>query len=143
MLYIVDMNKKYIKYINYIVDDIELPYIKYLEQYGLKQEEYEMVLSKVFKVPVSITGNNVYDTNDNEIYYETSDGYWIKYEYDNQRNITYYENSTGYWVKKEYDDNDNEIYQEYSNGSWIKYEYDDNDIEIYYEDSYGDIQDYR
>ena len=34
------MKDKYIKYIGYIVNDIELPYLKYLEQYGLKQSEY-------------------------------------------------------------------------------------------------------
>jgi hypothetical protein len=90
------MNKKYIKYINYIVDDIELPYLKSIEQYGLKQDEVVMVLSKLFKGPVTIINrNDVYDINGNLIYYETINGYWIKYEYDPNGNIIYYEDSTG------------------------------------------------
>ena len=68
------MNKKYIKYINYIINDIELPYLKCLEQYGLKQDEMNMVLSKVYNQPVTIKGNYVYDTNDKIIYYENSNG---------------------------------------------------------------------
>jgi hypothetical protein len=52
----------------------------------------------------------------NEIYYETSTGYWTKTEYDSNGNEIYYETSTGYWVKREYDSNGNEIYWENSNG---------------------------
>ena len=69
------MNKKYIKYIDYIVNDIELPYLKYLDQYGLKDSEYNLVLSKVFNQHVTIEGNYVYDTNGNRIYSEDSNGY--------------------------------------------------------------------
>ena len=71
------MNKKYIKYINYIVNDIEKPYLKYLEQYGLKQSEYSFVLSKVFNEPVTIEGNYVYDNQGNIIYNENSNGYIV------------------------------------------------------------------
>ena len=110
------MNKKYIKYINYIVNDIELPYLKYLEQYGLKDNEYSLVLSKVFNQPVTIKSNRVYDTNGKEIYYEDSNGYWYKKEYDDNGNVFYYENSDGEWGKYEYDTNNNEIYHENSNG---------------------------
>jgi hypothetical protein len=74
MLYIVDMKDKYIKYIGYIVSDIEKPYLKYLEQYGLRPEEYSLVLSKIFNQSVTIKFNSVYDTNDNLIYGEYSDG---------------------------------------------------------------------
>ena len=131
------MNKKYIKYINYIVNDIELPYLKYLEQYGLKDNEYSLVLSKVFNQPVTIKSNRVYDTNGKEIYYEDSNGYWYKKEYDDNGNVFYYENSDGEWGKYEYDTNNNEIYHENSNGLWYKREYDTNGNNIYYEDSYG------
>ena len=62
------------------------------------------------------------DSNDNKIYYENSNGYWVKREYDSNGKEIYYENSTGYWVKSEFD----------SRGK-----------EIYYEDSYGDIIDNR
>jgi hypothetical protein len=35
------------------------------------------------------------DTNGNEIYYEYSDGYWMKSEYDANDKEIYYENSNG------------------------------------------------
>ena len=42
------MNKKYEKYINYIVNDIELPYFKNMgENYGLRPDEYELVIDKL------------------------------------------------------------------------------------------------
>jgi hypothetical protein len=58
----------------------------------------------------------LYDSNNNEIYYEDSDGYWYKSEYDSNGNVIYFENSNGYWVKREYDSNGNVIYFENSNG---------------------------
>jgi len=144
MLYIVDMNKKYIKYIDYIVSDIEAPYFKYMkDNYGLKDDECVLVLSKIFNEPVTIKGRNVNDTNGNEIYYEYSNGYWIKNGYDEQGNLNYSENSDGYWSKYEYDTNGNEIYYEQSDGFWIKQEYDTNGNKIYHEDSDGYIRDNR
>ena len=139
------MNKKYERYINYIVNDIKPPYFKNMEDhYGLKDNEYELVLSKVFNQPVSIKDNHrVYDTNGNLIYRETSDGDWIKYEYDTNDNVIYSEYSNGDWEKYEYDTNDNEIYSEDSDGYWVKREYDSNNNETYYEDSYGVIDDNR
>jgi len=94
------MNKKYIKYIEYIVNDIEIPYLKSIEQYGLKQDEIELVLSKVFNQPVSIKGKIVYDTKGNKIYSENRYGDWYKYEYDSNGNIIYYEDSNGYIIDK-------------------------------------------
>ena len=94
------MNKKYIKYIEYIVNDIELPYLKSIDHYGLKQEEIELVLSKVFNQPVSIKGKIVYDTKGNKIYSENRYGDWYKYEYDSNGNIIYYEDSNGYIIDK-------------------------------------------
>jgi hypothetical protein len=133
------MNKKYIKYINYIVNDIELPYYKNMgDHYGLKDNEYELVLSKLFNQPVSIDGGYVRDTNNNIIYFEDSNGYWEKREYDTNGNKIYFENSSGDWAKYEYDTNGNRIYWEYSNGYWEKYEYDTNGNQIYWEDSDGD-----
>jgi len=137
------MNIKYKKYIDYIVNDIEPPYLKSLEPYGLKQEEYEMILSKVYNQPVNITGRIVYDQNGNTIYYEDSYGFWYKQEYDSNGNIIYYETSNRFWRKSEYDTNGNLIYYKNSNGDWVKYEYDINGYLIYYEDSTGDIRDYR
>ena len=159
------MNKKYERYINYIVNDIEAPYlINMRDNYGLSEKEYELVLSKVFNQPVSIKFNDVYDANGNEIYYESINGEWEKREYNTNGNIIYREDSNGYWVKKEYDTNGNNIYSETSNGYWekfgydtngnliysednngywIKREYDTNGNLIYYEDSYGYIEDNR
>ena len=111
------MNKKYERYIDYIVNDIELPYFKNMEDhYGLKQEEYPLVLSKVYNQSVTIKGNRVYDKNGNKIYFENSDGYWSKREYDDNVKLIYYEDSDGYWEKIEYDTNGNQIYFENSDG---------------------------
>ena len=111
------MNKKYEKYINYIVSDIEAPYfINMRDNYGLKDDECVLVLSKIFNQPVRIKGISVYNTNGNEIYYEGSNGYWSKQEYDTNGNHIYYEKSSGYWHKYEYDEQGNEIYYETSNG---------------------------
>ena len=52
----------------------------------------------------------------NEVYYEYSDGYWIKREYDSNGNEVYYESSDGDWEKQEYDSNNNVIYCENSDG---------------------------
>jgi len=58
----------------------------------------------------------LYNTNGKQTYFETSRGYWIKYEYDSNGNQTYFENSGGYWIKREYDTNSNVIYFEDSTG---------------------------
>ena len=138
------MKKKYQRYIEYIVSDIEAPYlINMRDNYGLKQEEYSLVLTKLYDQSVTIKDTLVYDTNGNVTYTENSNGYWEKYEYDNNGKVTYTENSNGYWSKREYDNNGNEIYFEDSTGYWEKYEYDVNGNEIYYEDSTGVIEDNR
>ena len=46
------MNVKHQKYIEYIAKDIELPYLKSLEAYGLKKEDMDLVLSKLFNESV-------------------------------------------------------------------------------------------
>ena len=147
------MNKKYERYINYIVNDIEAPYfINMKDNYGLSEKEYELVLGKIFNQPISVQlsfenplaeSNKVYSKNGKPIYYEDSDGYWVKREYGTNSNEIYYEDSGGYWVKREYDTNGNEIYFEDSNGDWIKREYDTNGNKIYYEKSNGLIIDNR
>jgi hypothetical protein len=111
------MNKKYERYINYIVNELEPPYfINMGDMYGLRPEEYELVLSKVFNQPVTIKGRSVYDSKYYLIYLEYSDGYWEKSEYDQYGNRIYVENSDGYWFKKEYDQYGNRIYYENSTG---------------------------
>ena len=138
------MNKKYERYINYIVNDIQPPYFKNMEnEYGLSEKEYELVLSKVLNQPVTIKGYWVFNTNGNNIYSEYSDGGWYKQEYNTNGKIIYRETSDGVWEKYEYDTNGNKIYSETSTGFWIKYGYDINGNEVYYEDSNGFIEDNR
>ena len=136
--------EKYIKYINYIVNDIQPPYfINMVNVYGLTEKEYGIVLSKVFNQTVIVKDEKVLDLNGNKIYYENSDGGWFKQEYDTNGNLIYFENSKGNWIKYEYDTNGNKIYVEDSTGYWIKKEFDSNGNLIYNENSYGEIRDYR
>jgi hypothetical protein len=90
------MNNKYKKYIEYIANDIELPYIKSLEPYGLSVKEYNLVLSKLYNQPVKFVVNRVYDKDNNVIYAENRNGYWTKSEYDEEGNVIYYEDADGY-----------------------------------------------
>ena len=83
------------------------------------------------------------DKNGKQIYFEKSNGFWVKREYDQNGNEIYYENSNGSWYKFEYDQNGNQIYYEHSNGYWVKREYDQNGKTIYFEDSNGYIEDNR
>lgn len=79
------------------------------------------------------------DKNGNEIYFESSDGYWCKREFDSNGNELYYENSDGFWSKIEYDSNGKVIYYGNSVGYWSKHEYDSNGNKVYYENSSGII----
>jgi len=38
---------------------------------------------------------NIFDKNDNRIYYESLSTYWAKWEYDSKGNKTYFEDSDG------------------------------------------------
>ena len=117
------MNKKYERYIDYIVNDMEAPYfINMRHMYGLSEKEYPLVLSKVYNQPVTTKGHwekFVYDTNNNEIYWEDSNSNWVKQEYDEQGNTIYWEDNTGFWYKYEYYSNGNLMYYETSNGDII------------------------
>lgn len=121
------MNKKYERYINYIVDELEPPYfINMRDQYGLSSDEYEMVLSKVYNQPVTIegngVGNSVYDDQNKRVYFESTDGRWVKRKFDKKGNQIYFEDSIGYWKK---------------------WGYDGQGKKNYYKDSYGNIVDHR
>ena len=59
------------------------------------------------------------DKNGNQIYFETSHGYWSKRQYDQNGNQIYFENSHGYWAKAEYDQNSNRIYYENTDGKIV------------------------
>ena len=145
------MNKKYERYIEYIVNDLETPYFKNMrDSYGLSPDEYEIVLSKVFNQPVKVDiiveNMYVYDKqrNRNTLYYENnSNGYWIKKILNGQGKLTYKTDSTGFWQKYEYDEQGNNTYHEDSEGRWYRKEYNEQGREVYYIDSYGDISDRR
>ena len=68
-------------------------------------------LGIAFTFPIEVK-----DANGNRTYYESSEGYWSKYEWGTDGNETYYENSNGSWSKREYDANGNRTYYENSNG---------------------------
>ena len=88
------------------------------EQYGLRHEEFEMVLSKLYGQPV-VWGDN------------------------SESRMSGWSTPTENYIK---DKLGRVIYKESNNGTtifWVKREYDDNDNEIYYENSYGDIIDKR
>ena len=59
------------------------------------------------------------DKDDNEIYHETSSGFWCKCERDTNGNEIYHETSDGYWCKREYDAQGNKIRYENSDGTVI------------------------
>ena len=86
---------------------------------------------------------NVYDNKDDKVYFEKSNGFWVKREYDENGNVIYYEDSDGYWFKREFDNQYNEIYYENIFGYLAKREYDENGKLIYYETSSGKILDKR
>ena len=60
---------------------------------------------------------HLYDSNSNQIYYESSDGIWYKRKFDSDGNRIYHESSNGYWIKREFDSNGNKIYSENSFGT--------------------------
>ena len=98
----------------------DFPLFHNLKLYGfydqLSNDEMDYVLSNIFQQPVKVKGYGIYDKNNNEIYWEDSDGYWIKREYDEDNNKIYYERSDGLWEKWEYDENGNMLYYEDSDG---------------------------
>ena len=112
------MKDKYKKYIEYIANDIQVPYLKSLKPYGLNKDEMNMVLGIVFNQPVHYIEpmHGVYNKDKVCIYSETSNGYWVKREYDTNGNIIYHENSDGYWIKREYDNQGNLVYYEDNTG---------------------------
>ena len=62
---------------------------------------------------------SIKDKNGNLLYFEDSDGLWLKNEFDSKGNVIYSKHSNGYWVKRECDSNGNETYFENSEGMII------------------------
>ena len=84
--------------------------------------------------------NNVkmeFDSNNNLIHYEDSNGYEYWYEYDSNNNIIHQKNSNGYEYWYEYDSNNNLIHFKDSYGFEEWQEYDSNNNMIHYKGSNG------
>jgi len=75
-----------------------------------------MTIAKLLKHDFAKGRLNLFDTNGNKTYFETSKEYWSKREFDSNGNLTYFEDSDRFWYKKEYDTNGSEIYYENSKG---------------------------
>jgi hypothetical protein len=73
------------------------------------------LLTKEFKKNMTYP-IELFDKNENRIYYEDGAFYWYLKEYDSNNNLIYYEDIGGDWYKREYDTNNNPIYYEDSNG---------------------------
>jgi YD repeat-containing protein len=111
-----------VDYYDKIVNILEPPYFKNLRSIGIDEDYWETIFSKFYNQSVDVYSDSLYDENGNEIYHETSEGFWYKWEYD---------------------DNGNEIYLENSKGFWCKYEYNSSGNVDYYENSFGEIIDKR
>ena len=63
-----------------------------------------MIIAQQIKWDFKTNGSlEIKDKNGKYIYYETSNGFWEKWEYDSQGNKIYVEDSDGLWKKMEYD----------------------------------------
>jgi len=106
------------RYVNGIVNVIRRPYFKFLEVNEVPRELWNDILSKLFNQEVGVINRSIYDQEgSNIIYYEDSNGSWVKREFDEYNNLIYFENSLEYWEKYEYDENNNQIYFVNSNGT--------------------------
>jgi len=145
------MNKKYERYIDYIINDIKPPYIYNMREiYGLSEDEYKLVLSKVFNHNVLIHTTidrevSVYNTSVDLLYYE-SHRFWE--EFNRQKiggkyRVLFYHNSIGKTERFEYDSDGNDIYFEDNTGYWERREFDTNGKVISYSDSDGNYEEYE
>ena len=142
------MNEKYKRYIEYIADNIDKPYSRNMDAYGLSDDEKKLVLSKIYDDIISIritNGNNlsleVLGDYGSRLYYETPN-VWYKNTFDEKGNTIYQENHTGWWCKNEFNEDGKAIYSENSDGFWVKREFDGSRM-VYAEYSTGDVMDRR
>jgi hypothetical protein len=59
-----------------------------------------MTIAQLLKHDFTKGSLSLYDSNGKLIYYEKSNGYWVKREYDTNNNVIYLENSNGVIVDK-------------------------------------------
>jgi len=62
------------RFVNEISRIIRPPYFKFLRVNEVPRELWEDILSKIFNTKVTYRDNSIYDSNNNEIYYEDSNG---------------------------------------------------------------------
>jgi hypothetical protein len=131
-----------VDYYDKIISLLEKPYFQNLITMGIPEEQWEKIFSKLYGEPVQLSENSdsyeIFNDKGNIIYYENSEGYWVKREFNKNGKVIYFEDSKGYWWKREYNDNGKPIYYENSEGYWYKKEYDNNGNRIYYGDSEGE-----
>jgi hypothetical protein len=109
-----------------------------------KEEYYQLfgVVNNKLTISAGIFGaweRRTFDENNNEIFYQNSDGNWEKREYDERNNCIYYATLSGFWIKREYDERNNEVRFENSSGFWIKQTFDKNNRRINYESNYDKV----
>lgn len=74
------------------------------------RQEYENVLGVV-------TGAlRLYDAKGKNVYYESTNGWWARFQYDAEGNLVHQNTSEGYWASYEYDDDGQHIYYVDSDG---------------------------
>ena len=56
------------------------------------------------------------DKNDNQTYWENSNGDWYKWRYNEKGKITYYESCIGQWWSTKFNNNGYETYKEWYTG---------------------------
>lgn len=76
----------------------------------------------------------IMDSNNNVIYTEDKDGFWIKYEFDEQGNNTYMLDACGRWEKSQFDANGRRISFEDWEGKYKRWKYDSKGNLIYLEE---------
>jgi|688.fasta_scaffold250943_2 hypothetical protein len=118
---------------------LEPPYIHNMEeQFGVTDHNDQLeILKYIYGNDIRINHTSIFNSNFNEIYFETSNGYWIKREFNSRGDQTYNEDINGEWKKFEYDSKGNNIFYEDNDGYWCKYEYDSNGYLKYSENSDG------
>ena len=73
-------------------------------------------LNGAYKVVCYATSFAVYNEKGSEIYFETNNGYWVRWEFNEKDKVIYSEDSNGYWFKSKHNEKGNEIYYEDSEG---------------------------
>jgi len=125
-------------------NEISPPFFKKFKNMGLSDQEIESIMEYFFDGDIRIEGKNVFNGNNDLIYYESWDSTkWELILYNKFNKMTYREDHRGRKEMREYDENGKETYRKDSSGYWQKREYNKNGVLIYFEKSDGTIFDDR